>query len=262
MLLRALRHSLRSRPAAQLDAREEHLAAWTCCRLTRQALGCEEGGSAVVACQLGFLYQREALLQALKAHLVDGVPLPALVSHVGSLKDVTTLRLSAAESAPGDGGSADAAHFTAATRVRFACPLTALPMNGRYRFVALRPSGVVVSERALRTAPEAVEELLGGPTLAQQTVLLINAPQEEVMALREADAACKAARRAKKAAKRAEPPPPQKDTAAAAPPPAKRFKASEHLPAGATAEVYNSIFTSSVAKTAETYGARALSHRR
>ena len=32
----------------QLDAREEQLAVWTCCRLTRQQLGGEDGKAAVV----------------------------------------------------------------------------------------------------------------------------------------------------------------------------------------------------------------------
>ena len=34
--------------ALQLDAREEQLAVWTCCRLTRQQLGGEDGKAAVV----------------------------------------------------------------------------------------------------------------------------------------------------------------------------------------------------------------------
>lgn len=32
----------------------------------------------------------------------------------------------------------------------FMCPLTGLPMNGRYRFFAFRRSGLVVSEKALK----------------------------------------------------------------------------------------------------------------
>ena len=40
----------------------------------------------------------------------------------------------------------------------FQCPLTGLPMNGRYRFFAFRSSGLVVSEKALK-------EVLGSPSL-------------------------------------------------------------------------------------------------
>ena len=42
----------------------------------------------------------------------------------------------------------------------------------------------------------------------------------------------------------------------------KRYKATEHLPAGATPEVWSSLFTSSVPQRTETYGARSLSFRR
>ncbi len=134
-----------------------------------------------MACQLGYLYNREPVLQALKAHLVDGLPLPALAAHITSLKDLTTLRLDAAAEADARGcgdASASAGDFRAALHVRFACPLTGasrrarlgasrsprerrsmltaptragLQLNGRFRFVALRPSGVVVSERALKS---------------------------------------------------------------------------------------------------------------
>ena len=186
--------------ASQLDAREEQLAVWTCCRLTRQQLGGEDGKAAVVRgrmrlrvrghrlltlnsqamCQLGYLYNREPLLQSLKEHLVDGVPMPPLAKHVVSLKDLTTLQLapSSSEAAAAPAVAASTGDFRAATHVRYACPLTGAPrcfsawrgemfacclhscladidspgleLNGRFKFVALRPSGVVVSERALK----------------------------------------------------------------------------------------------------------------
>jgi hypothetical protein len=76
-------------------------------------------------CQLGYLYNREPVLQCLKEHLVDGMPLPALVAHVAALKDLTTLQLApGAHAAAEDGNAASAGDFRAATHVRFACPLT------------------------------------------------------------------------------------------------------------------------------------------
>jgi hypothetical protein len=267
-------------------------------------------------CQLGYLYNREPVLQCLKEHLVDGMPLPALVKHVAALKDLTTLQLApGADADAEDGNAASAGDFRAATHVRFACPLTGackraratrvrccthrgadcvgasrahagLQLNGRCRFVALRPSGVVVSERALKTVPDAVAELLGGPALASQAVLVLNGTPEEVDALRTADAAAKAAKKKKKlgaagkgaaVALAVEPAAKRKvaaegaervtgatdrakeDACAAA----KRYKAGEHVPAGATKEVWASIFTSaSVEQRSETFGARALSFRR
>ena len=173
-----------------------------------------------------------------------------------------------------------------------------LELNGRFKFVALRPSGVVVSERALKQArrcpqrhasdghltfsmqqaPAAVAELLGGPALATQAVIALNGTAEEVEALRLADAAAKASRKKKRATEASDKPVKQaaavdakpqrvtgasdraKEDACAA---AKRYKAAEHMPAGATAAVWSSIFTSSsVDQRAETFGARSLSFRR
>jgi len=183
----------------QMDAREENLALWTCCRLTRQPLGGEDGTRDVVACPLGYLYDREAVLVALKHRLLDEQPMPPLASHIDSLKDLTALQLthSSAQSMRTAPSMADAADFKESDSVRFVCPVSALPMNGRHRFVALRPSGVVVAERALKQVPDAVEELLGGQTLDSQKVLPLNGTPEELDVLRAAHAASRGAKKRK-----------------------------------------------------------------
>lgn len=249
----------------QLDPREELLAVWTCCRLTRQPLGGADGKEAVVrtvrpeshadfsqrllqaACQLGYLYNREAVLQKLKEHLVDGLPLPEPMKHVATLRDLTTLRLARSDGA------------AAADHAAFACPLTGSLLNGRTRFVALRPSGVVVAERALKAAPEAVVELLGGGALADQTVVPLNGSPEEVEALLLVDAEAKSRKRRRKgegapsAISAAHP----RRSPAAAPACLKAVQ-----PAGATAEVWASLFTSAAPARPETFGARTLTFRR
>ena len=79
-------------------------------------------------CPLGYLYNREPVLQCLKEQLVDGVPLPALVRHIGAMKDLTTLQLAHGDGDGADvGGVASAGDFRAATHVRVACPLTGAP---------------------------------------------------------------------------------------------------------------------------------------
>ena len=45
---------------------------------------------------------------------------------------------------------ATAGDFQLANGADFACPLTGLPMNGRYRFSVLRKTGHVLSEKALK----------------------------------------------------------------------------------------------------------------
>ena len=187
-------------PLQQMDAREELLALWTCCRLTRQPLGGEDGTRDVVACPLGYLYDKEAVLTALKQRLLDEQPMPALASHIESLKDVTTLQLTqgGARNHHDTDAAADATDFRDATHVRFVCPVTEVPMNGRHRFVALRPSGVVVAERALKQVPDAVGELLQGGSLEAQQVLPLNGTPDELDALRAAHAASRASKKKRK----------------------------------------------------------------
>jgi hypothetical protein len=156
----------------------------------------------VVACCLGYLYNKEPVLTALKQRLLDDQPMPPLASHIESLKDLTTLVLARTSERGGhEQAVADAADFRD-VHVRFACPVTSVPMNGRHRFVALRPSGVVVAERALKLVPEAVAELLGGQPLDSQHVLPLNGTPEEVAALRDAHVVAKLAKKNKSAAKR------------------------------------------------------------
>ena len=118
-----------------------------------------------------------------------------------------------------------------------------------------------------------MEELLGGPALATQAVVVLNGAAEEVEALRLAHAAAKASKKKKRnnadAADKLvlQPAVEEKQRVTGASDAAKedaskRYKATEHLPAGATPEVWSSLFTSSVPQRTETFGARSLSFRR
>jgi hypothetical protein len=162
----------------KVDPHEEALARWTRCALTGDALQLP-----VVADALGSLFNKEAAVAALLASRGDGggegvKPLPeALRGHVTGLRSLTDAKLAlaadvarsaaAAAGTAADGGDAAAAPSAANANdddasVRFACPVTGTPMNGRFRFYLHKPSGVVLSERALREAPRAiVEEALG-----------------------------------------------------------------------------------------------------
>ena len=252
----------------KLDAREELLAVWTLCRLTRAPLGGADGREQVVLCPLGCMYDREAVLTALKERSLDAIPLPPLVAHIKSLKSLTTLQLHLSEPPAADPAAAAAAadfREPRAEHVRFSCPLTGLQMNGRYRFVALCPSGVVVSERALKSAPAAVEDMLSGASLALQQQIPIYGTPEEVDALRAALAVKAAAASNGKGKRKAEAAPAEAPAPAPAPAPqpVKKAGLAPAAPAGATKEVWASLFTSSgPAAKVETFGARNVSARR
>jgi hypothetical protein len=145
--------------------------------------------------------------------------------------------------------------------------VTGLDANGKTKFFALAPSGLVVSDRALREAKAAVDDMLGPEfLLADQTKIPLNPKGEELEAMREAlaeEAAKKAAKKAKKARKRgdedasdAEQKNPRRErngcddlSIEQLKNQAKKFRAGDHAPAGADKDVYASLFTSSSADT-------------
>ena len=97
----------------------------------------------VVACKFGYLYNKEALLEALVTKKLEDN-----FKHVKSLKDVHAAKLTANPAYTDSvkqselGKGANATHFM--------CPVTQLPMNGKYKFVLIAPTETVLSERGLK----------------------------------------------------------------------------------------------------------------
>lgn len=146
---------------------------WRFCQLTARPLQ-----QPVVACELGQLYNKESVLQALLTAREEGTPMPQAMQHIKSMKDVHELHFSASAAqhagvGNGDGSAASASTSAAASSssmladggetaqagveaevgLPFVCPVVGTPINGRHRFVYARDCGCVVSERALREIP-------------------------------------------------------------------------------------------------------------
>lgn len=188
------------------DEREEELARWFNCTLTEEPL--EEGEGAVVVDRLGNLFNKEPVLKALRDKAVDGVALPQRLEHITGMKAITTLKLhrnAARKSSVKDAsGNVNAATCRLAAESRFSCPISGLDFNGKTKFFALIPSGVVVSDRALREAKAAVDDLIVDGTVKDQTLVPINPKGDELDAQKEAleaEAAKKAAKKKKREAK-------------------------------------------------------------
>ena len=201
--------------------------------------------------------------------------LPKSLAHISSLKHVIDARLTrvaadastAAAPTARAGGAADTA-----AGATFCCPITATPMNGRSRFLLLRPSGLVVADKAVAAARAAVEDEAGGP-IDVSTAIRLHPPPPELAAAREALLTARAAASAKRDAKKRrkggveekgreeegrekESKQPETDAAAAA---VKKAKLAETLalaPAGADKAVYASIFTSAKVDAKETFACR------
>ena len=149
-----------------------------------------------------------------------------------------------------------------------------MDFNGKTKFFALAPSGLVVSARALRDAASStVDDLLGEEhALADQTRVPIN-PRGGAGRLRDALAEERRRRRlrrgSKKKAKKHSPDENERASEAGSaaakrpaerrewngcdevgndPPGAKKYRAADHVPAGADKAAYASLFTGSEAK--------------
>ncbi|GAA5923009.1 hypothetical protein JCM3775_006223 [Rhodotorula graminis] len=133
---------------------------WAFCALSKQPLR-----APVVACPLGRMYNKDALI----AHLLAPSPAASpygldghqVAGHIRSLRDVVTLRLtpnpaldtSSRTAADKDDEATLAGAAGASDRpppAAFVCPVSLREMNGSVRFVYRVPCGCVVSDSALR----------------------------------------------------------------------------------------------------------------
>jgi hypothetical protein len=170
----------------QVDPAVELQARWKYC-----ALSGEELKQPIVACELGRLYNKEAVLMA----LLDKSNMPEVARHIRSLKDVTVLQLTLNPSyKPSD--KADTYNDTQTSE--FACPVTALEMSGRYRFVYLRGCGCVISEKALKEVPSLTCHKCGAGFSGEHVVRLNVSEEEEKGAREEMEERRRQARLAKR----------------------------------------------------------------
>lgn len=97
------------------------------CSLSQEPLS-----APVVACKLGFLYNKEALLNSLLKN-----SLPSEFSHIQSLKDVTMVNIDT-------------------TTEGIMCPVSRVELNGVNEFKLMWNCGCLISEKALREVPSEI----------------------------------------------------------------------------------------------------------
>uniref|UniRef100_G3MSP9 Replication termination factor 2 n=1 Tax=Amblyomma maculatum TaxID=34609 RepID=G3MSP9_AMBMU len=124
----------------QKDKDAEAVAKWKHCAITQ-----EELRQPIVSCELGRLYNKEAVIEC----LLNKDTACEAAKHIRSLKDVVQLKPT---ENPGyqkrDADKGD--EYVDLRASRFICPVVGLEMNGKYRFCYLRQCGCVLSERALK----------------------------------------------------------------------------------------------------------------
>jgi|TARA_B110000003_G_scaffold272826_1_gene309440 hypothetical protein len=227
------------------DEAEEDLARWFTCALTEEPL--ESGENGVVVDRVGALYNKEPVLKALRDKAIDGVALPKRIEHITGMKALVTCKFEkrrADKSSKVESSSVNARNFRCGNaEAVFACPITGLDFNGKTKFVVMRPSGVVVADKALREAKAAVEEMNDGLKLADAPPPIpVNPRGEELELLKAILDEEKAKKDSKKKAKRGKSDATRGDAGENA---AKRKKFVAQAPKNADAAVYASLFTSS-----------------
>lgn len=182
----------------QKDVDSIRLYKWAHCALSQQVLH-KKG---IVACEMGRLYNKEAVIELLLSKDRSGAP--AYTTHIEKLKDVVELDLtlnpaydSRRQDAVGDGMYEDKLVSM------FMCPVTGLEMNGRFRFVFCFSTGKVISERAVKVLQKDLNE---AGRYKEDDLVLLNPSDEEIddqtRRMAERRARVKAEKKAAKAAKK------------------------------------------------------------
>lgn len=158
----------------QVDKNYELNAKWFHCALSQAELS-----TPIVCCELGNLYNKEAVLE----YLLDKSSVTTnIASHIRSLKDVKELKLTT-NPAFEQKSVEHADSYLDFQASRFICPVVGIEMNGRYKFCFLWKCGCVFSERALKEVPSTVCNNCGKP-FTDQDIVVINGSKEELGKMR------------------------------------------------------------------------------
>ncbi|XP_006018250.1 protein RTF2 homolog [Alligator sinensis] len=168
------RHELVKGPrkVEKVDKNAELVARWYYCALSQEKLT-----RPIVACELGRLYNKEAVIEFLLDKSSDKVVEAA--SHIRSIKNVTELNLTDNPAWNGDKGNTKGDKYNDIQCACFICPVVGLEMNGKHRFCVLRNCGCVFSERALKEIKADVCHKCGVP-FQEDDVILLNGNKDDV----------------------------------------------------------------------------------
>ncbi|XP_034980255.1 replication termination factor 2 [Zootoca vivipara] len=173
------RHELVKGPRKieKVDKNAELVAQWYYCTLSQEKLS-----RPIVACELGRLYNKDAIIEFLLDKSSDKVLVEA-ASHIKSIKNVIELNLSDNPAWTGDKGNTKGDKYDDIQSARFICPVVGLEMNGRHRFCFLRNCGCVFSERALKEIKTEVCHKCGA-SFQDDDVIVLNGTKEDVEVLK------------------------------------------------------------------------------
>jgi len=179
----------------QADRDAENVAKWKHCAITQ-----EELKSPIVSCELGRLYNKEAVIE----YLLNKEIQSDTAIHIRNLKDIVNLNLTN-NPAYKKGIAEKGDEYIDIQLSEYICPVTGLEMNGRHRFCYIRKCGCVLSERSLKEIKANACHRCG-VVYDEDEVVFINGSNEDLEVLKnrmnEKREKAKADKKAKKDAKK------------------------------------------------------------
>uniref|UniRef100_A0A3Q3APX1 Replication termination factor 2 n=1 Tax=Kryptolebias marmoratus TaxID=37003 RepID=A0A3Q3APX1_KRYMA len=174
------RHELVKGPkkVEKVDKNAELAAKWKYCALSQEKLR-----RPIVACELGRLYNKDAVIEYLLDKTAERPNAEAVV-HIRGIKDIKELNLTDNPEWEGEGRNTKGDRYEDIHCGMFICPVVGLEMNGKHRFCYLQTCGCVFSERALKEVKTEICHKCGDP-FKDDNVLVLNGTKEEVEKLRE-----------------------------------------------------------------------------
>uniref|UniRef100_UPI00398F17E5 replication termination factor 2 isoform X2 n=1 Tax=Pristiophorus japonicus TaxID=55135 RepID=UPI00398F17E5 len=169
------RHELVKGPkkVEQVDKNAALVARWSYCAISQTPLR-----KPIVACELGRLYNKDAVIE----YLLDKSPEKCVIetaTHIKSLKDVKELNLTDNPAWKGDKANTKGDKYEEMHRAAFICPVVGLEMNGRQKFCYLRACGCVFSDRAMKEIKTEVCHKCG-ESFKEDDVIVLNGNKEEM----------------------------------------------------------------------------------
>jgi len=154
----------------QKDVDGHRLYKWQHCALTQEPLA-----KPVVACEMGRLYNKAAVLELLLSK--DRTGAPAWAAHLEKLRDVVELQLAPNPAYSGSRASVGDGMYVDRLVSPYICPVTGLEMNGRFKFVFAWSINRVVAERAIKILQKDPAE---AGNFKEEDLIVLNPEEDEI----------------------------------------------------------------------------------
>ncbi|KAM3622193.1 uncharacterized protein V6R79_021661 [Siganus canaliculatus] len=174
------RHELVKGPkkVEKVDKNAELAAKWKYCGLSQERLR-----RPIVACEMGRLYNKDAIIEYLLDKSAERPNAEAVV-HIRGIKDIKELNLTDNPEWEDEKRNAKGDKYEDIHCGMFICPVVGLEMNGKHRFCYLQTCGCVFSDRAMKEIKTEICHKCGDP-FKDEDIVVLNGTKEEVEKLRE-----------------------------------------------------------------------------